>query len=418
MGRPDPDPLSSPVCLPGSRSLRTPSRRCCGPGWPVRGGAARGPWANSSGSMINRPGCAPAARAGPRGARGPRRGRNGPGPERRRLGARGHRREWGRGWGTGGNTRAAPWHPGPGVTVPGASRPIRASLSPQASPRMDGEPPAGPQARGPAARGPEPGDGSGAAGAPTGTAGALPTPGAPTEALPTPGAPTEALPTPGAPTEALPTPGAPTEAAGALPTPGAPTGTAWAPTGVPAGAAGALPTPGPRSDAPAAPGDRPVAVSVVSNSAFEGAPPPYSPPDPKSYHLLYPPFPAGYAQQGPVIYPPGPGPRPYPGPGFHPGPLPYSPYHPPPGPSPAGRGHHRPKDYTVESVLVTLFCCLITGVMALVYSHETRAALARGDMAQAYLASKKAQSLVLISLLIGLFASISWIVYVLVSLYL
>nr|XP_054502636.1 proline rich transmembrane protein 1B [Agelaius phoeniceus] len=184
------------------------------------------------------------------------------------------------------------------------------------------------------------------------------------------------------------------------------------------GAAGALPTPGTRSDASAAPGDRPVAVSVVSNSAFEGAPPPYSPPDPKSFHLLYPPFPAGYSQQGPVIYPPGPGPRPFPAPGFPPGPLPYSAYHPQLGPSPAGRGHQRPKDYTVESVLVTLFCCLITGVMALVYSHETRAALARGDMAQAYLASKKAQSLVLISLLFGLFASISWIVYVLVSLYL
>lgn len=45
-------------------------------------------------------------------------------------------------------------------------------------------------------------------------------------------------------------------------------------------------------------------------------------------------------------------------------------YHGQPGPSPAGRGHQRPKDYTVESVLVTIFCCLITGVMALVYSHE------------------------------------------------
>ncbi|RLW00507.1 hypothetical protein DV515_00008796 [Chloebia gouldiae] len=77
-----------------------------------------------------------------------------------------------------------------------------------------------------------------------------------------------------------------------------------------------------------------------------------------------------------------------------------------------------PKDYTVESVLVTLFCCLLTGVIALVYSHETRAALARGDLAQAYAASRKAQLLVLFSLLFGLFASISWIIYVLVSLYL
>lgn len=116
------------------------------------------------------------------------------------------------------------------------------------------------------------------------------------------------------------------------------------------------------------------------------------------------------------------------------------------GPLPAGRGQQLPKDYMVESVLVTLFCCLLTGVMALVYSHEvrkgsaaasepllvlrvppnpspsppgqTRAALARGDVAQAYVASRKAKSLVLFSLLFGLFASITWIIYVLVSLYL
>lgn len=42
------------------------------------------------------------------------------------------------------------------------------------------------------------------------------------------------------------------------------------------------------------------------------------------------------------------------------------------GPLPAGRGQQLPKDYMVESVLVTLFCCLVTGVMALVYSHEVR----------------------------------------------
>ncbi|KFZ51616.1 Proline-rich transmembrane protein 1, partial [Antrostomus carolinensis] len=77
-----------------------------------------------------------------------------------------------------------------------------------------------------------------------------------------------------------------------------------------------------------------------------------------------------------------------------------------------------PKDYMVESVLVTVFCCLLTGVVALIYSHETRAALGRGDMVQANVASKKAQSLVLFSLLFGLFASISWVIYVLVALYL
>ncbi|XP_057227568.1 LOW QUALITY PROTEIN: proline rich transmembrane protein 1B [Malurus melanocephalus] len=187
------------------------------------------------------------------------------------------------------------------------------------------------------------------------------------------------------------------------------------------GAAGALPIPGTRSDPPAARGDRdrPVLVSAITNSAFEGAPPPYSPPDPKNVHVLYPPFPAGFSQQQPVFYQPGPGPRSFPAAGFPPGPLPYNIYNAQPGagPFPASHGQQLPKDYMVESVLVTLFCCLLTGVMALIYSHETRAALARGDVAQAHVASRKAQSLVLFSLLFGLFASISWIIYVLVSLY-
>ncbi|EHH57025.1 hypothetical protein EGM_06583, partial [Macaca fascicularis] len=81
---------------------------------------------------------------------------------------------------------------------------------------------------------------------------------------------------------------------------------------------------------------------------------------------------------------------------------------------------HRPlpKDYMMESVLVTLFCCLLTGLIAIVYSHETRAALGRGDLAQAEEASRKARSLVLFSLLFGVFVSTSWVIYVVVALYL
>lgn len=89
------------------------------------------------------------------------------------------------------------------------------------------------------------------------------------------------------------------------------------------GAGEALPTPGTRSESPAGPGDRAVPVSVVTSPASEGAPPPYSPPDPKSFHVLYPPYPGGFSQQGPVFYQPGPGPRPFPAMGFPAGSLPY-----------------------------------------------------------------------------------------------
>ncbi|XP_054704738.1 proline rich transmembrane protein 1B [Grus americana] len=188
------------------------------------------------------------------------------------------------------------------------------------------------------------------------------------------------------------------------------------------GVAGGLPGSGTHWDPPTGRGDGPTVVAAVTNTAFEGDPPPYSPPDPKSVHLLYLPFPAGFSQQASIIYQPGPGPGP--GPflpqGIPPAPQPYTAYdgQPSTGPSPASRGQRLPKDYMVESVLVTVFCCLLTGVIALIYSHETRAALSRGDMAQANVASKKAQSLILFSLLFGLFASISWVIYVLVALYL
>lgn len=51
-------------------------------------------------------------------------------------------------------------------------------------------------------------------------------------------------------------------------------------------------------------------------------------------------------------------------------------------------------------------------------SLQTRTALARGDLAQAQEASRKARSLVLFSLLFGVFVSTSWVIYVVVALYL
>ncbi|XP_030317160.1 proline rich transmembrane protein 1B [Calypte anna] len=189
------------------------------------------------------------------------------------------------------------------------------------------------------------------------------------------------------------------------------------------GAAGGLPGSSTHCDSTTSCGNRPTVVATVTNATFEPDPPPYSPPDPKSLHL-YQPFPAGFSQQVPVVYQPGPGPGPGPGPflpqGVPPASLPYSTYnvHPSTGPLPTGRGQRLPNDYMVESVLVTVFCCLLTGLIAAIYSHETRAALDRGDIAQANVASRKARSLVLISLFFGLFTSITWVIYVVLSLYL
>ncbi|XP_053415527.1 proline rich transmembrane protein 1B [Nycticebus coucang] len=162
------------------------------------------------------------------------------------------------------------------------------------------------------------------------------------------------------------------------------------------------------------------AASGVPPIGFVGEPPPYAPPDPKGVHLLYPPFP-----QVPVLFPAAPAPPaafPPPGPLYPAAPaFPFPVYNSPvAGLQAAPTVEHRalPKDYMVESVLATLFCCLLTGLIAIVYSHETRAALGRGDLAQAEEASRKARSLVLFSLLFGVFVSTSWVIYVVVALYL
>lgn len=56
---------------------------------------------------------------------------------------------------------------------------------------------------------------------------------------------------------------------------------------------------------PAHDGQEPKCTAGVTNSGFVGDPPPYSPPDPKTAHLMYPPFQA-ISGQVPIMYQPGP----------------------------------------------------------------------------------------------------------------
>ncbi|XP_048204693.1 proline rich transmembrane protein 1B, partial [Perognathus longimembris pacificus] len=201
------------------------------------------------------------------------------------------------------------------------------------------------------------------------------------------------------------------------------------PPGDPAAAAAPAPEPPEPPEAEARLGPKAAAAAAAAGGVppigFEAEPPPYAPPvDPKAVALLYPPFP-----QVPVLLQPAPAPAalfPPPGPLFPPpaaaagAAFPFPAYGSPlPGlQAPAAERRPLPRDYMAESVLVTLFCCLLTGLVAIVYSHEARAALGRGDLALAEAASRKARALVLFSLLFGVFVSTSWVVYVVVALYL
>ncbi|KAM6184164.1 proline rich transmembrane protein 1B [Erethizon dorsatum] len=170
----------------------------------------------------------------------------------------------------------------------------------------------------------------------------------------------------------------------------------------------------PGSGDPAAPSllPGPKAAGSAPHIGFTAEPPPYEPPDPKAAPALFAPFPPPVLLP-PVLLPPAPAAL------FPPaasGAFAFPAYCSPV----VAPVEHRPppKDYMTESVLVTLFCCLLTGLIAIVYSHETRAALGRGDLAQAEAASRKARLLVLFSLLFGVFVSTSWVIYVVVALYL
>ncbi len=51
----------------------------------------------------------------------------------------------------------------------------------------------------------------------------------------------------------------------------------------------------------------------------------------------------------------------------------------------------KPKDYLVESILVTLFCCMIFGILGIVYSVQANSAFSSGNITAANEFSAKAK---------------------------
>ncbi|XP_017558220.1 proline rich transmembrane protein 1B [Pygocentrus nattereri] len=144
-------------------------------------------------------------------------------------------------------------------------------------------------------------------------------------------------------------------------------------------------------------------------------PPPYSPPDPKLAYLIYPPPLPHYPNQPVIACQPGANTPAFYQPSFLP-PSTYPSYAIYMNSPPLGEEQTPlPKDYLVESLLVTIFCCLMSGLVALMYSYETRAALARGDIREGEKASQKARLLVTFSLMFGVFVFVGWIIYVVIA---
>jgi hypothetical protein len=70
-----------------------------------------------------------------------------------------------------------------------------------------------------------------------------------------------------------------------------------------------------------------------------------------------------------------------------------------------------PPNYLVQSILVTLCCCLPLGVVAIIFAAQVNSKLAAGDYAGAAESSKKAKMWCWIAFGCGLVATLIWMVF-------
>jgi hypothetical protein len=87
-------------------------------------------------------------------------------------------------------------------------------------------------------------------------------------------------------------------------------------------------------------------------------------------------------------------------------------YTPPPRPAMGGPTTSAPiPNYLVQSILVTLCCCLPLGVVAIIFAAQVNSKLAAGDVAGAMEASRKAKMFCWIGAITGIVVTVLWIVF-------
>jgi hypothetical protein len=73
-----------------------------------------------------------------------------------------------------------------------------------------------------------------------------------------------------------------------------------------------------------------------------------------------------------------------------------------------------PKNWLVESILVTLFCCLPFGIAGIVFASQVNSKLSVGDFAGAQKASQEAGKWTKIGFFVGLAVIVLYIIFVFV----
>lgn len=66
-----------------------------------------------------------------------------------------------------------------------------------------------------------------------------------------------------------------------------------------------------------------------------------------------------------------------------------------------------PKTWLVESILVTIFCCQILGIISIIYAAGVESKFYRGDIVGAENASRTAKTLVIVSVAFGVIGMIA-----------
>ena len=85
---------------------------------------------------------------------------------------------------------------------------------------------------------------------------------------------------------------------------------------------------------------------------------------------------------------------------------------PQPQPRPQAPGGYRPKNWLVESILVTILCCLPFGIIGIINASKVDSAFASGDIAGAEKAAAEAAKWTKIGFFVGLSVLVLYFIYI------
>ena len=73
---------------------------------------------------------------------------------------------------------------------------------------------------------------------------------------------------------------------------------------------------------------------------------------------------------------------------------------------------HQPKNYLIESILVTIFCCLPFGIVGIINAAQVNTKFDLGDYEGALKASKEAQKWMNLGLISGLVIGLFYLIFI------